>query len=249
MVSELAKGDFEDLQAEGLKPTLEDFDRLNQLALRLTDGPETTAANFPRIGWAGDIPFFQPTMQVFSWYHTFAERAAANEETKSTLWAFALAHGRLPHFFDTLTTPDAIDKAVSQWVESLPVTREEVFRACRYAALGFDDATAASRGDDVTHRANKEEAARNLAALEERLAEACTALKVAPDVLMCETPSRLDLIREKAAVELGKELKKNEALIHADYDLTLREIRRRLKAEVDNEHRQNKSENQKDEEM
>lgn len=249
MVSELARGDFEDLQAEGLKPTLEDFDRLNQLALRLTDGSETTAANFPRIGWAGDVPFFQPTMQVFSWYHTFAERAAANEETKSTLWAFALAHGRLPHFFDTLTTPDAIDKAVSQWVESLPVTREEVFRACRYAALGFDDATAASRGDEVTHRANKEEAAKNLAALEERLAEACTALKVAPDALMCETPSRLDLIREKAAVELGKELKKNEALIHADYDLTLREIRRRLKAEVDNEHRQDKSENQKGEEM
>lgn len=229
MVSELARGDFEDLQAEGLKPTLEDFDRLNQLALKLTDGAETTAANFPRIGWAGDVPFFQPTMQVFSWYHTFAERAAANEETKSTLWAFALAHGRLPHFFDTLTTPGAIDKAVSDWVDSLPVTREEVFRACRYAALGFEDATAASRGDDVTHRANKEEAAKNLAALEERLAEACTALKVAPDALMCETPSRLDLIREKAAVELGKELKKNEALLHADYDLTLREIRRRLK--------------------
>jgi hypothetical protein len=234
MVSELARGDFEDLQAEGLKPTLEDFDRLNQLALKLTDGAETTAANFPRIGWAGDIPFFQPTMQAFSWYHTFAERAAANEETKSTLWAFALAHGRLPHFFDALTTPEAIDKAVSQWVEKLPVTREEVFRACRYAAIGFEDAQAANRDADVTHRANKEEAAKNLAALEERLAEACTALKASPDALMCETPSRLDLIREKAAVELGKEMKKNEALLHADYDLTLREIRRRLKASANN---------------
>jgi hypothetical protein len=169
-------------------------------------------------------------MQVFSWYHTFAERAAANEETKSTLWAFALAHGRLPHFFDALTTPEAIDKAVSSWVDSLPVTREEVFRACLYAAIGFDDAQAAQRDEDVTHRANKEEASKNLAALEERLAEACTALKVAPDALMYETPSRLDLIREKAAVELGKELKKNEALLHANYDLTLREIRRRLKA-------------------
>jgi hypothetical protein len=234
MVSELARGDFEDLQAEGLNPSLEDFDRLNQLALKLTDGAETTAANFPRIGWAGDVPFYQPTIQAFTWYHTFAERAAANEETKSTFWAFALAHGRLPHFFDALTTPEAIDKAVSSWVEKLPVTREEVFRACRYAAIGFEDAVAANRDADVTHRANKEEAAKNLAALEERLAEACTALKVTPDALQCETPSRLDLIREKAAVELGKELKKNEALLHADYDLTLREIRRRLKAEVSN---------------
>jgi hypothetical protein len=30
--------------------------------------------------------------------------------------------------------------------------------------------------------------------------------------------------------ESGKELKKNKALLHTDYDLTLREIRRRLKA-------------------
>ena len=234
MISELARGDFEDLQAEGLKPTLEDFDRLNQLALKLTDGAETTTANFPRIGWAGDVPFYQPTMQVFAWYHTCAEHAAANDETKSTLWAFALAHARIPHFFDALSTPEEIDKAVSAWVEKLPVTREEVFRACRYAAVGFDDAQAAGCEEGVTHRASKTEAAKNLAELEERLAEACVALKVAPDALKCETPSRLDLIREKAAVELGKELKKNEALLHADYDLTLREIRRRLKKDLTN---------------
>jgi hypothetical protein len=54
------------------------------------------------------------------------------------------------------------------------------------------------------------------------------------DALHNETPSRLDPIREKAAVALGTEMKKNEALLHADYDLTLREIRRRLKAEVSN---------------
>lgn len=229
MVAELAKGDWLDLQAQGYNPSLEDFDRLNQLALKLMNGAETTTANFPRIGWAGDVPFYQPTMQVFAWYHTYAERAAANEETKSTLWAFALAHARIPHFFDRLTTPEEIDKAASAWVEKLSVTREEVFRACKYAAIGFDDAQAAERDGDVTHRENKEEAARNLANLEAKLVEACVALKASPDALMCETPSRLDLIRENAAVELGKPMKKNEALLHADYDLTLREIRQRLK--------------------
>ena len=229
MVAELAKGDWLDLQAQGYNPTLEDFDRLNQLALKLMNGAETTTANFPRIGWAGDVPFYQPTMQVFAWYHTYAERAAANEETKSTLWAFALAHARIPHFFDRLTTPEEIDQAASAWVEKLSVTREEVFRACKYAAIGFDDAQAAERDGDVTHRDNKEEAARNLANLEAKLVEACVALKASPDALMCETPSRLDLIRENAAVELGKPMKKNEALLHADYDLTLREIRQRLK--------------------
>ena len=62
MVCELARGDWEDLRAQGLNPTLEDFDRLNQLALPLKDGAETTAANFPRVGWAGDVPFFEPTV-------------------------------------------------------------------------------------------------------------------------------------------------------------------------------------------
>lgn len=234
MVSELAKGDWEDLQAQGLNPTLEDFDRLNCIALRLTDGAETTCANFPRVGWAGDVPFFEPTIQAFMWYHGTAVRSAANTETENTLWAFALANARTPHAFDALTTPEAIDVAVSKWAASLPVTRDEIIRACRYAARGFDDAEAAaadSSNPDPIHRADTDAAARNLAALERKIAEACAAMHVAPDAVMCETPTRLDRICEAAAVELGKTVTKNEAQLRANYDLTYREIYRRLKAE------------------
>lgn len=239
MVSELARGDWEDLRAQGLDPTLDDFDRLNQIALRLADGAETTAANFPRVGWAGDVPFYEPTFQAFAWYHRFAARAAADEETAGTLWAFALAHAREPRFFEGLTEPDAIDRAVSAWASSLPATRDEVARACRWAACGLDDAHPADAGDARSvaeaqaaaprFRADRTEAAKNLSALEARLAEACAALHAAPSDLECETPSRLDRIREAAAVELGRPLGRNEARLHADYDLTLREIRRRLK--------------------
>lgn len=233
MVSELAQGDWEDLRARGFNATLEDFDRLNCIALRLKDGAETTCANFPRVGWAGDVPFFEPTIQVFAWYHGFAVRAAANVETEKTLWAFALAHAREPHFFDKLTTPEAIDKAASEWAAALPVTREEVVRACRYAAVGFDDAVpgTAQTEDPPVHRADVSAAARNLANLEERLAEACAVLHVSPEDLQCETPSRLDRICEAAAVELGKEMKPDESKLRADYDLTFREIYLRLKAE------------------
>lgn len=237
MVSGLARGDWEELQAQGLNPTLEDFDRLNCIALRLTDGAETTCANFPRIGWAGDVPFFEPTFQAFAWFHTYAVRVAANEETDVTLWAYALANARTPHAFDGLTTPEAIDVAVSKWAAALPVSRDEVVRACRYAATGFDDAEPARPDSQaqpcVVRRADKSAAARNLAALEMRLAEACAALHVAPDSLMAETPTRLDRICEAAAVELGKKVTKDEARLRADYDLTLREIVRRLKAAKD----------------
>lgn len=237
MVSELARGDWEDLRAQGLDPTLDDFDRLNQIALRLTDGAETTTANFPRVGWAGDVPFFEPTFQAFAWYHRFAARASADGETAGTLWAFALAHAREPHFFDALTSPDAIDRAVSEWAASLPATRGEVARACRWAACGPDDARPAG-AEDGAHdaprfRADRTEAARNLERLEARLAEACAALHATPSELERETPSRLDRIREAAAVELGRPLGRDESQLQADYDLTLREIRRRLKRERD----------------
>lgn len=238
MVSELARGDWEDLRAQGLSPTLDDFDRLNQIALRLADGAETTAANFPRVGWAGDIPFFEPTFQAFAWYYSHARRAAANAETEWTLWAFALAHAREPRFFDSLDTPEAIDRAASAWAASLPVSREEVMRACRYAAVGFDDARPATNGaadGGPRFRADRSKAAENLAALEARLAEACAALHVAPDALKCETPSRLYLICEAAAVELGRPLTRDEARLRADYDLTLREIARRLKKGADDD--------------
>ena len=231
MVAELAKGDWLDLQAEGLNPSLEDFDRLNQLALRLTEGAETTCANFPRVGWAGDVPFYQPTVQVYVWFHNHAVRMAANEETEFTLWAYALAHARTPSFFSGLESPEAINAEVSAWAANLPVCREEVARACRYAAGGFDDAeVAALEGkQDPRRRADRSAAAVNLAALEDRLVKACAALKVAPSELMTETPTRLDMICEAAAVELGKKLVKDEAQLRADYDLTYREIRRRLK--------------------
>lgn len=260
MVSELAKGDWEDMQAKGLNPTLDDFDRLNQIALRLKDGAETTCANFPRIGWAGDIPFFEPTIQAFVWYHGFAVRSAANPETENTLWAFALAHARERGVFDALQTPEAIEKAVGEWAARLPVTRDEVLRACRYAARGFDDAEPArpddldresqekregtpsppaspgSCGQNPLHRADKSEAAKNLANVERILAKACVALHAAPDALAHETPSRLDRLCEAAAVELGKPVARDEAQLRADYDLTRREIIRRLKAEKEAAH-------------
>lgn len=233
MVSRLARDDWEDLRAQGLSPTLEDFDRLNQLALRLTDGAETTCANFPRIGWAGDIPFFQPTIQAIVWYYESAKRLAANEDTEMTFWAFALAHAREPHFFDRLVARESIDEAVNAWVASLPVTREEVVRACRYAVEGFDDADAAEDDSAPLHRADKAAAARNLDELEKRLVEACASLKCNVSDLMCEPLSRINSMCAAAAIELGRKMSRDEARLRADYDLTFREIRRRLK-EADN---------------
>lgn len=237
MISELARGDYEDLQAQGLNPTLEDFDRLNQIALRLKDGAETTCANFPRVGWAGDVPFYEPTLAAFAWFHGYAVRVAKNEETEFTLWAFALAHGRERGAFAALTTADEIEKAVGEWAAALPVTRDEIVRACRYAARGFNDAEAAKPGNgeqgtgNPRFRADRSEAAKNLSRVEEQLRAACAALKCPPDALMGETQTRLAAMCEAAAVELGRPMSRDEARLRAAYDLTLREITLRLREE------------------
>ena len=122
MVAELARGDFDDLQAEGLKPTLDDFDLLNQLALRLEDGAETTPANHPRIGWAGDVPFHEPTAAALMWLQDFAERVPCDDETQQTFFYFACAHATDPSAFEGLETPRAIGKAVRRWLRKTPCT-------------------------------------------------------------------------------------------------------------------------------
>lgn len=234
MVSALAREDYEDLIAAGLPATLEDFDRLNCLALRLTDGPNTTAANFPRIGWAGDIPFHRPTCQALSWYLEYCDRAPFSAELRDFCWFYALHHGREAGAFERLTMPRDIRSAVEKWIASLPVTAEEIARACRYAVTGFDDATPGKTQQAADADAAKGEDERreeSIANLNDRVTECAAATGIAPEALVRETPSRLEQLTMSALKLNGREFEGGEAKRRAEYDLALREIRRRLKAE------------------
>lgn len=231
MVSRLARGDFEDLQAQGLNPTLEDFDLLNQLAIPIESGAETTCANFPRVGWAEDVPFYQPTFAAFAWYHGYAARLADDDETANTIWWFALAHARSPGVFSALHTREEIERAVAEWVEGLTVTREEVMRAARYAVSGFAPAMGAHNGNPRC-RSNRSAAAENLRRVEERIVAACAALKCPPDAIAGETPSRIDAICAAASVELGRRMSCDETAARARYGLALRGIVTRLRKEA-----------------
>lgn len=230
MISQLARDDYEDLLAAGLPATLDDFDRLNSIALRLTNGPETTAANFPRIGWAGDVPFFQPTCAALSWYLQFVKRAPFGSETKDFCWFYALAHGRDAESFDGLCTPDAIRRAVEGWMATLHVTADEISRACLYAVNGYDDAEPA-----MPDNAKQPTAEESLANLDERVTTASAATGIEPEKLMRETPSRLEKMVEVVKRLYGREDVAEKDARMRDYDLTLREIRARLKAEKEAE--------------
>lgn len=231
MISARAREDWEDLKAQGFNPTLDDFDRLNSLALRMTDGAETTAANFPRVGWAGEIPFYQPTYQAIAWYLTCASRLADDEDCNSA-WFYALAHGRIAGAFDALNTPKEITEKVDRWLASLPCTRDEVRRACRFATSGFDDAVA-GKTDAEKKLADEERDEKNLNAFYARLVECAAASGIPPKELERETPLTISVLYRKAKERTGEKLGIDKSALQRDYDLAYREIYNRLVAERD----------------
>lgn len=233
MVADLARGDFEDMRAEGLNPTLDDFDRLNQLALRLEDGPETTPANHPRIGWAGDVPFHEPTACAIMWLQDYAAHVKCDAETRQAFFYFACAHATDPSAFNALETPRQIEKAVKGWLRSVPCTEREMARACHYAAWGYDDAVAAPSPMklEYLHRSGKSAAAANLERLERVMAGAASSCGLSYLDLMAQTPSRLNALVVAAQVEAGATVSRDMAKAQTEYMMTLAEIRKRLEAE------------------
>lgn len=232
MVAELAREDWEDMRAEGLNPTLDDFDRLNQLALRLEAGAETTPANHPRIGWAGDVPFHEPTAAAIMWLQDFASRLDGDDARQAAFY-FACAHATDPSAFDGLEATVDIRRAVKAWLRKLPCTVREMARACHFAAWGFDDAVAAETwlARERREKSGKSERVENMERLERLVTQAAALTGTAYAELLVQTPSRLNAMILAVQVEAGACLKLDTAKAQTRYSVTLKEIRDRLERE------------------
>ena len=233
MISQLAKEDLDDLRAEGLQPSDEDVIRLHALALKISDGNETTAYNAPRFAVAGGYVFWEPTMSALFWY-AYAKRYADDEATEDWLFAFACAHGRERGYLDGLRDPREIERALGHFIASVTATKAEVENAVYYAAVGIDNVKAEKT--ELAKQRKRDETPdererRNFAALEETLSQAAVATGLTFDDLMCQTPSRLSGMIYAAHVQAGMELTKTSAKAHADYLATLNAIAKRLRAE------------------
>lgn len=73
MTSEMAVEDIEQMQAEGLKPTVKDIIRLNALALKYERAKSRNAGNtmylMPRVAFIDDKTWFrQPTIGHELWF-------------------------------------------------------------------------------------------------------------------------------------------------------------------------------------
>lgn len=141
MLSKFAKGDFSDLEAQGIRLTPEEIITLNELGLRVERAATSADINAcPRIGWAGNVPIHEPTLQAEEWMDTYAARFAEDEPSYWSLFLFACAHATRPGFFadPSLHTPEGVQAAADAWRASCPATRDQLDAAFAYAYLGSD---------------------------------------------------------------------------------------------------------------
>ena len=236
MVSQLAKEDLQDLRDAGLVPSDEDVIRIHALALRITDGPETTAWNAPRFATAGGVTFWEPTLAAYYWFD-FAKRSAADEATAFWLFAFACANGRRHGYLKRLQDPKDVEAALGQFLGSCTATRKEVERAVAYAVEGIKvpepEPTELEKKQRERHKDDlpTERERRAAAWLERIFADAASATGLTYADIMEQTPSRLCAMIIAANVRAGMEMTESSAREHAGYLATLAAIRNRLQEE------------------
>lgn len=232
MLSDLAKVDLEKLREAGLAPTDEDVVRLNSVALRISDGPETTAFNAPRFAVAGEVTLWEPTIAAWEWFR-FARQFADGEAMENLMFAFACANGRKRGAFDALYGVAEVEKAVGKFAAEMYATMPELRRAVKYILGGDEDEpepTEMERRRDAGLTPSERER-RNYAALKNKLGAAASLLGFTYEDLAILTPSQLTGFIYAAHVEAGKEMTKSAAGAHASYLATLNAIRTRLEKE------------------
>lgn len=136
MFAKLAQHDLERLRAAGYTPTDAQVIRLNDLAVRIERGKNTTAANMPRIAAAGNVTLYEPTIGAIEWWHNFGRDAAWTTRGRLNIYYWMLAHATDPGAFYKLEKPSAIRRTVRLWLKGVFATEGELWRALLWVKSG-----------------------------------------------------------------------------------------------------------------
>ena len=232
MLSDLARADLARLREDGLEPTDEDIVRLNSIALRISNGPETTAFNMPLYALAGNWVLWEPTLAAWKWFQ-FARGFADGEAMENIMFAYACVNGRKRNAFAELYDPAEIEAEIGSFAAATYATAKEVKRAIDVILRRTEDLpekTELEKAKDKDKTADEREM-RNYAALSKTMAEAAVHVGYTYEDLMMHTPSELTGILYAAHVEAGEKLSDTNAAAHAGYLATLNAIRTRLERE------------------
>lgn len=139
MLSKMAKNDLMSLREQGYQPTDEEIIKLNDLALKIERGKETTPANMPRIAFAGNIILHEPTIGSMQWWNDYGQDACFSNKGRLMTHYFSLFHAKDVEYLNTLTKPCDIRKAVREWKKTVDATEDELWRALCWVKWGNGD--------------------------------------------------------------------------------------------------------------
>ena len=109
MLTKTAKNDLAALRASGFTPTDEEIIQLNDLALKIERGKDTTPVNMPRVAFAGNVVLHEPTIGAIQWWNDFGQDASLSNQWRMFTYLFMLANAKNLEILDGLQTPKQIN--------------------------------------------------------------------------------------------------------------------------------------------
>lgn len=225
MLTETARRDLAALRAAGYSPTDDEIIRLNDLAIRIERGKETTPANMPRVGFAGNVILHEPTIGAIEWWNDYGRNAAWTSNGRLMTYFFMLAHARSLDYLATLQRPKDVRKAVRKWRRTVDATETELWRALMWVKYGADDIAADVKRKIHDSMENEE----TMDALWFNLISAAGAVGVTPDDLKTNTQSELVALLVQANIHARIPMKQSIAEDYLAYRQTMRQIEERGK--------------------
>lgn len=229
MFSELARQDLDALRRNGFTPTDEEVIRLNDLALAIEAGRETTAANAPRTAYAGSVMFCEPTVGAVQWWFETAKDAAWSDKGRLNTYFFMLAHARDVDYLSRLTKPSQVRREVKRWMKGVDATESEMWRALLYVKNGY---RAVSDGDDAGKAfCSTVEDESVLSRMWMNVIACAGALSVTPESLRTSTNSQLVSLLVQANLHARIPMKQSVARDYIAYRLHCKAIEDRCNKE------------------
>lgn len=223
MLTNTVKNDLAALRQQGYNPTDEEVVKLNDLAIRIERGKDTTPANMPRIGFAGNVVLHEPTIGAIEWWHNFGRDAAWTNDGRLETYFFMLANARNLDYLETLQCPKDVRNAVKLWKEHVDATHQELWRAMMWVKYGADDVW--KEMQDTIHDEMNDEAAMDM--LWSNVIVAAGALGVMPNDLKTHTQSELVAALIEANIHAHIPMKQSIAKEYMAYRQIMRQIEER----------------------
>ena len=139
MLSKMAKNDLMSLREQGYQPTDEEIIKLNDLALKIERGKETTPVNMPRIAVVGNVVLHEPTIGSIQWWENFGKNSSYGDEMKMMVYYWTLTYATEVDYLNKFKSHREIFKEVKKWSKKLTCTEEQLWKGLLWVKFGGDN--------------------------------------------------------------------------------------------------------------